>query len=138
MLIGKDRQVDIGLLMLRVGIGAFMMVHGIQKIIGFSDAAGGFPDPLGVGNQLSLIMAIGAEAGCSALLVLGLFTRIAAMPLAFTMVIACFVVHGGDPWKVKELAAVYLFVYVIIIVTGPGQLSLDQRLFGKSGAGGAS
>lgn len=138
MLIGKDGQVDIGLLMLRVGIGAFMMVHGIQKIIGFSDAAGGFPDPLGVGNQLSLIMAIGAEAGCSALLVLGLFTRIAAMPLAFTMVIACFVVHGGDPWKVKELAAVYLFVYVIIIVTGPGRLSLDQQLFGKSGAGGAS
>lgn len=131
MLIGKERHVDVGLLLLRVGIGAFMMVHGIQKIIGFNDAAGGFPDPLGVGNQLSLIMAIGAEAGCSALLILGLFTRVAAIPLAFTMIIACFVVHGGDPWKVKELAAIYLFVYVVVIVAGPGRLSLDQRFFGK-------
>lgn len=134
MLIGKDRHVDTGLLMLRVGIGAFMMVHGIQKIIGFGDAAGGFPDPLGVGNQLSLIMAIGAEAGCSALLILGLFTRVAAIPLAFTMVVACFVIHGGDPWKVKELAAIYLFVYSVIIVAGPGRFSLDQRFFGTKTA----
>lgn len=136
MLIGKDRHIDVGLLMLRVGIGAFMLVHGIQKIVGFTEAAGSFPDPLGVGNQLSLIMAIGAEAGCSVLLMLGLLTRFASVPLAFTMVIACFVVHGGDPWKVKELAAIYLVAYVVILVAGPGRLSLDQRLFGKSEAAG--
>jgi putative oxidoreductase len=62
------------------------------------------------------------------LLILGLGTRLAAMPLAFTMMVALFVVHAEDPWKVKELAAVYLGVYLALILTGPGDFSLDRRL----------
>jgi len=108
------------------------MVHGIQKVMGFSEISAVFPDPIGVGGQLSLIMAIGAEVGCSILLILGLGTRLAVVPLAFTMIVALFVVHGADPWKMKELAALYLAVYAVIFITGPGDLSLDQKLFGKT------
>ncbi|MFG0290107.1 MAG: DoxX family protein [Rhodopirellula sp. JB044] len=131
MLLGSPKQISIGLLVLRVAFGCFMMVHGIQKVMGFGEISGGFPDPMGVGSQLSLILAIGAEVGCSVLLILGLGTRLAVLPLAFTMVIALFVVHGADPWKVKELAALYLAVYAVLLVTGPGELSLDQKLFGQ-------
>jgi putative oxidoreductase len=132
MLLGNQKQVDTGLLALRVAIGCFMLVHGIQKAMGFSEMADKFPDPIGMGSQLSLIMAIGAEVGCSILLILGLGTRLAVLPLAFTMVIALFVVHAGDPWKVKELAAIYLAVYSVIFIAGPGKISLDAKLFGNT------
>lgn len=122
----RDTLLSVGLLVLRVGVGVMMMVHGIQKIQGFDAMAGGFPDPLGVGNKTSLILAIGAEFGCSILVIVGLATRLAALPLAFTMIIAVFVIHGADPWQKRELAALYLLIYSSLVFTGPGTLSLDH------------
>jgi len=129
MLLATDKQVSLGLLLLRVAFGCFMLVHGIQKVMGFGEMAEAFPDPLGMGSKLSLTMAIGAEVGCSILLILGLGTRLAVVPLAFTMIIALFVIHSGDPWKVKELAAIYLATYAVIFVAGPGTFSLDHTFF---------
>lgn len=131
MILGNPKQISIGLLALRLAFGCFMLVHGIQKFMGFSTLSETFPDPLGMGHQLSLICAIGAEVGCSVLLILGLGTRIAVLNLAFTMIVALFLVHASDPWKVKELAAVYLAIYAVIFITGPGDFSLDQKLFRK-------
>ncbi|HEY0984241.1 MULTISPECIES: DoxX family protein [unclassified Schlesneria] len=122
----KHQLTSLGLLVLRVAIGCLMLVHGLQKISNFETLKTQFPDPLGMGNQLSLMSAIGAEAGCSALLILGLGTRLAAIPLAFTMMVAFFIVHAKDPWNVKELACAYLFVYITLILTGPGSFSLDH------------
>ena len=48
---------DTGLLALRVAIGCFMLVHGIRKLMGFSKMRDKFPDPIGMGSQLSLIVA---------------------------------------------------------------------------------
>ncbi|MCA9160817.1 MAG: DoxX family protein [Planctomycetales bacterium] len=134
MLLGTQKQIDSGLFVLRVAFGVFMLVHGMQKLMGFSEMADKFPDPIGIGSQLSLIMAIGAEVGCSILLILGLGTRLAVIPLAFTMIVALFIVHAADPWKVKELAALYLAVYAVIFITGPGRCSLDEKLFSKTKA----
>ncbi len=103
-----------------------MLVHGIAKVRGYSDMSASFPDPIGFGSQLSLLMAIGAEVGCSLLLIVGAASRLAAVPLAFTMLVALFAVHGSDPWKVKELAAVYLLVYVSLILIGAGRFSIDH------------
>lgn len=120
----------IGLLILRVGFGCLMLVgHGWAKLSGFSDKVDTFPDPIGVGSQLGLVLAIFAEFGCSILLILGLATRIAAIPLAATMGVALFLVHAADPWQTKELAAVYLTVYISLILTGPGPISLDHLIW---------
>jgi putative oxidoreductase len=108
-----------------------MLVHGWQKLSGFSELADKFPDPIGMGSSLSLVMAIAAEVGCSLLLIAGLGTRLAAVPLAFTMLVALFVVHGSDPWQKKELAACYLAVYATLMLTGAGRFSVDQCLWGK-------
>ncbi len=127
----RESTGHIGLLVLRVGIGCFMLVHGWQKLSGFSEMADTFADPLGIGSRLSLISAIGAEVGCSLLLIAGLGTRLAALPLAFTMIIALFVIHADDAWQKKELAAIYLLVYVVIALVGPARLSLDEVVWSK-------
>jgi len=129
----KNRETftSAGLLLLRVAFGCFMLVHGWQKLAGFSEMADKFPDPIGIGSSLSLVMAIAAEFGCSLLLIVGFGTRLASIPLAFTMIIALFVVHGSDPWKSKELAACYLAVYATLMLTGAGRFSVDHCVWGK-------
>lgn len=131
MFLATPGQISAGLLVMRVAFGCFMLVHGVQKVMGYSAMSEAFPDPIGLGSQLSLVLAIGSEVGCSILLILGLGTRLVVLPLAFTMVVALFLVHSDDPWKVKELAAVFLAAYVVLFITGPGQFSLDACFLGK-------
>lgn len=121
-----------GLLILRLAVGWMMLIaHGLPKYQSFAEKADVFPDPLGMGSKLSLMSAIGNEIGFSLLLILGLLTRVASTGLAFTMGVAAFVVHASDPWAKKELAVLYLIAYVTLILTGPGQFSVDHALFGR-------
>lgn len=122
---------SLGLLLLRVAGGAMMMVHGWSKAASYSERAATFSDPLGVGSQTSLTLAIFGELVCAALLIPGLGTRLAAVPYAFTMVVAGFLVHADDPWARKELAMLYLVVGLVVLVAGPGRLSLDALLAPK-------
>jgi putative oxidoreductase len=126
---------DLGLLVVRVCAGLGMLgAHGWSKLSRFAELAPRFSDPLGVGTTTSLTLAVFAEVGCSILLIVGLGTRLAAIPLAFTMAIAAFVVHADDPWNRKELALAYLVIYVALALTGAGRFSVDARLRGKLGA----
>lgn len=118
-------------LLLRIGISASMLTHGLAKVAAFDTLANTFPDPIGLGSAFSLVLAIGAEVGCSILLMLGLFTRLAVLPLIFTMFIAGMVVNAGAPYAAKELALIYLMAYVMIFALGSGKYSLDQLLFHK-------
>jgi putative oxidoreductase len=51
------------------------------------------------------------------------------------MLVAAFVVHGGDPWRDKELAIMYFVIYLVILVAGPGRFSIDRKVFQKNGEG---
>ncbi len=122
---------DFGLLILRCGFGLSMLFgHGLDKLIHFSDRMGKFPDPLGIGSTASLAMATFAEFFCSVCLIIGFFTRIAAVPLFVTMSVAAFIVHASDPWNNKELAVLYGIVYLTLTLTGGGKFSFDA-LFRK-------
>jgi putative oxidoreductase len=118
---------DIGILILRVGVGGCMLLgHGWGKLTGFADLAGRFPDPLGVGSTASLVLAIFAEVVCALLLVVGLGTRFAAVPLVVTMLVAAGIVHAGDPWAKKELALVYAVPLLALVLTGGGRFALER------------
>ena len=123
------------ILFLRLFFGLLMITHGLTKLSYFDQLAANFPDPIGWGSRISLIMIILTEIGCSIFLIFGLFTRIAAIPLLFSMMIAVFVAHAADPFAKKELAIIYAAMYALFIFTGGGKFSLDyilhKRFFGK-------
>jgi putative oxidoreductase len=83
---------------------------------------------MGLGPQFSLILAVFAEFACSILLILGLFTRISLGFLIFTMIIAAFVVHGADPFEKREMAFIYLSIYLMIMAFGAGKFSVDHMI----------
>jgi putative oxidoreductase len=115
-----------GLLILRVGAGTLMLtLHGWGKLINFREQAATWADPIGLGPHLSLTLATFAEFFCALLLVLGLFTRLAAIPLIVTILVAGVIVHAADPWDAKEKAFLFLTMYLAVAFAGPGRYSLD-------------
>ena len=124
---------SLGLLILRLGAGGMLVFgHGWGKLLAFADKSQGFPDPLGIGHLPSMAGTVGAEVVCAALVAVGLATRLAALPVVFTMVVAGFVVNAGAPWGEKELAAIYLVPFLALVFTGPGAYSLDAKIAGSS------
>jgi putative oxidoreductase len=119
----------LGLAALRIAPSATMLfAHGLPKLTGFAEKSASFPDPLGVGSTTSLVLAIFGEVFAPVFVALGLGTRLFAMPVAFTMGVAFFVVHAGDEFRERELAIVYLFVFAALVFTGPGELSIDHLI----------
>ncbi|HSL17849.1 MAG TPA: DoxX family protein [Methylomirabilota bacterium] len=120
---------DIGLLILRLGVGSFMLVaHGWGKLANFGELTTTFPDPIGLGPTVSLVLAVFAEAVCALLVVLGLGTRFAAVPLLVTMLVAAFVVHADDPWSKQEFALLYAIPFLTLIFTGGGRFALERLI----------
>lgn len=121
---------DIALLLLRLAFGGLMLFnHGwgkMEKL--FTGNPNKFADPIGLGAPVSLGLTVFAEVGCAALLVLGLFTRWATVPLIITMAVAVFIIHWSDPFGDKESAIIYLTAYVVIALLGPGWYSVDEQV----------
>ncbi|MBI4472237.1 MAG: DoxX family protein [Acidobacteria bacterium] len=120
-----------GITILRVVVGLIFVAHGAQKLFqfGITGTAGameqiGLPLPL-----LSAILATAAEFLGGIALVTGLYTRLAAIPLAFTMLVAALTVHlkGGFflPAGI-EYTLVLLAANIALVLTGPGALALDN------------
>lgn len=121
--------VSAGLLVLRIATGALMAsLHGFGKLTSYGEKAATWADPIGLGPEVSLALAIFSEFFCAVLIVLGLATRAAAIPFLITMLVAAFVVHADDPWGKKELALLYAAPALALILTGPGAFSLDAML----------
>ncbi|WP_417874998.1 DoxX family protein [Xanthomarina gelatinilytica] len=124
-----SNNVDLVLLILRLVVGIFMLTHGIGK---FDALFGGepiqFPDPLGIGATASLAMAVFSEVLCSILLIIGLGTRLAAIPLLITMLIAALIVHSTDGFGRQELPLIYTTLYIAIAILGAGKFSLDYLI----------
>jgi putative oxidoreductase len=122
---------DLGYLVLRAGFGGTMFwQHGWPKLMAFGEKVDTFADPFGLGPAFSLILILVAEVLCSALIVLGLWTRLAAIPLIIAMAVVVFMVKGDADFPEKELAALYLMAFVAILFTGSGRFSIDKISFG--------
>lgn len=128
----SSESVDIAIFLVRIGIAILMLTHGISKTELFNETPVQFMDFMGLGAEISLALAIFAEVGCSILILLGLGTRIAVIPLIVTMLVAVFIVHSGAPFANQEMGLHYLLVYIMLLITGSGRYSLDRLVYVNS------
>jgi putative oxidoreductase len=122
------KTTDFALLLLRLGFSLMMLTHGWPKLQKLLAGSTEFASVLGMSPAVSLGLAVFAEVGCSVLLILGLLTRFATIPLIITMLVAVLVMHGADPFGDKEMGLHYLVVYLVLLFAGPGRYSLDALL----------
>ena len=119
---------NIAMLLLRLGVGILMLNHGYDKLIHFGKYQGEFIDFMGMGQKISLSLCVFAEFFCSALLIIGLFTRLATIPLIINMCVIIFKVLGADVLGKGESAALYLVGFLVILMVGPGKASVDGMI----------
>ncbi|HEY3369905.1 MAG TPA: DoxX family protein [Prolixibacteraceae bacterium] len=123
-------KINFVLLILRITVGVVMLSHGMAKFSKlFGDEPIMFADPIGVGQTASLALAVFAEVLCSILLIFGIATRFAAIPLIITMLVAVLIVHGKDGLDKQELPLLYLMIYLCIAITGAGKISIDHWIY---------
>lgn len=123
----KKNFPDLALLILRVGASALLLTHGIPKINMLFASPIQFANPIGVGDTLSLILAIIGEVIAPILIIIGFKTKIAAIPAIITMAVAAFIVHANDDIATKEKALMHLICFVVIFLAGPGKYSVDKK-----------
>lgn len=124
------RSYDYGLLILRLAFG-FCMIYGhgfgkLTRLFGSEEIR--FADPFGLGPAFSLALAAFAEFLCSLLVMMGLFTRAAVIPLIITMTTAFFTAHLHDEFGQQEKVILFGFAFLALFFTGPGRFSLDASL----------
>lgn len=127
-------RASVGLLVLRVVMGAAFMFHGYSKIQNPFGWMGSESHVPGIFQALAAL----SEFGGGLALILGLLTPLAALGIACTMAAAVFMVHvpKGDPFVGKggsyELPLVYFAASVMFMLIGAGKLSLDKLIFGRN------
>lgn len=122
-------NVDAILLIARITIAVLMLVHGIPKLNSlFSGEPVQFVSVFGLSPEISLGLAVFAEVICSILILVGLGTRLAVIPLIITMLVAVVYIHAADGIAKQELGIHYLLVYILLFIGGSGKYSLDAVL----------
>lgn len=116
-----DLSLPFGLLFLRVSAAVLLLqIHGLPKLLNWSVELQRIEDPFGLGPTLTLTIAVFAEVVCPVLLILGVFARLACLPVLAVLGVALVVVHPG--WTLEEGQFAWLFavLYAGLVITGPG------------------
>lgn len=127
---GLARTEDFGKLLLRVTLGVLILLHGIAKIQGGVDGIVGIVGKAGLPPAIGYLVYAG-EVLAPVLMVIGLFTRLAAVIVAINMVAAILLVHAGEimllsntgGWAI-ELQGMYLLSALAVALLGAGRFSV--------------
>lgn len=114
-------RIDAGLFFLRLtGSLLLLYVHGLPKVMHFSEELTRIEDPFGLGPWASLLPAIFAEVVCPLFIILGVGTRLVCLPIIGVLLVAMLVVHPG--WSIAEgqFGWLLLIVFTTLAITGPG------------------
>jgi len=117
---------DVGLAFFRITVSAMMLTNGLPKFQKLISGNFEFGDPIGIDAAPSLFLAVVGEFICPILIIIGLKTRLAAIPAAITMAVAAFIAHGADDFGTKEKALFYLVAFITIALVGPGKFGVDK------------
>jgi putative oxidoreductase len=126
-------SIDLAALILRLTLGLLMLIHGLPKLMKIIGGDLHFGNPIGIGEIPSLFLVVFAEVFCSILLVIGLWTRLAIIPLVITMLVAVFLVLLPMNAPIDKIESVlhFLIPYFALFLLGSGRYSIDAILKGK-------
>ncbi|MBC7827408.1 MAG: DoxX family protein [Chitinophagaceae bacterium] len=119
---------NIAMLILRVGFAGLLLPHGYDKLVHFAANEKGMINLLGIGQTMSLALVIFAEFFCALFVLLGLFTRLASIPLIISMIVAVTIAHNGRFFGDGEHAAMYAVGFLVLLLVGPGKISIDGMM----------
>jgi len=119
---------DVASLLIRLLFGGMFIYYGWLKIEGYDLYMPHFKNYIGIGSRLSYNLVIVAEFFGGFLILIGLLTRLAILPIAFSMVIVIFVAHANDNFHIKNLPIVYLVLCPVIFLLGSGRYSVDALM----------
>lgn len=129
-----EKNVDLGLLLLRLTLGALMLLHGVSKLIHGPDFIGQIVDGAGLPHFITYGVYVG-EVIAPLFILLGLGTRAASFVYAFNILVATLLVHAAqvftlDPatggWSI-ELQGLYFFGALVLVLTGGGKYALSSK-----------
>lgn len=123
----REKLISLLILAVRIFFGVLFFVHGLDKMINFSSLSETFPSVLGLGSYMSLMLSVFCEFCCSLFLIAGLLERIILLPMIISMGVAFFDIHDAMMPE-GELSLIYLVIFIILFVTGPGRYSLDYMI----------
>jgi putative oxidoreductase len=123
----RDRVISLLILALRLFFGILFFSHGLDKMINFNELSYAYPSVLGFGSYMTLMLSIFSEFACSIFLIAGLLVRITVIPMIAAMAVAFFDIHDGM-FPEGELSLIYLVLFVILYITGPGRYSFDYLI----------
>ncbi|MEO5942606.1 MAG: DoxX family protein [Ferruginibacter sp.] len=113
------------MLVLRLTLGIMIMHHGYEKLTNFNQTAGFMPSLFGMSNTISAALVIFAEFFCGLFVVIGLFTRLATIPIIITLCVALFKVHNAHVFAEGERAVIYIGGFIVLLLVGAGRVSID-------------
>ena len=123
----RGKGVSFLILILRLFFGVLFFIHGLGKMMNFSELSVTYPSVLGLGSCMTLMITIFCEFCCSLFMMAGLLFRIMVLPMIVAMAVAFFDVHDALLPE-GELALIYLVVFVILYFIGPGKFSVDYLI----------
>ena len=123
----RGKGVSFLILCIRLFFGVLFFMHGLDKMTNFDQLSLTFPDIMGFGSYMSLMLSIFAEFCCSLFLIFGLLVRVMLIPMIIAMAVAFFDVHDAM-FPDGELSLIYLVLFVILYITGPGRYSIDYLI----------
>lgn len=124
----ESKGFSILLLALRIFFGLMLSSHGVAKLYNYTELCYAFPDPTGIGSEITLLFVIFGEIFCAIAFIFGALYRLSMIPMLIVMGTAFFYIHHGS-MEQGELSFVYLVVFVIMYITGPGKYSVDAMIY---------
>ena len=115
------------ILFVRIFFGALFLMHGLDKMMNFNQLSVSFPNVFGLGSYMTLMLSIFSEFVCSIFLITGMLTRVVLIPMVISMAVAFFDIHDAMMPE-GELALIYLIVFFVLFITGPGRYSVDYLI----------
>jgi putative oxidoreductase len=118
----RPETADAALLFLRVSASVLVLgVHGLPKALHIRAQLGAIEDPLHLGSAFTLAFAILAEVACPVLMILGVLTRLAALPIIVVTVVALTLVHPDWNFGQAQSAWMLLILFSTVAIGGAGR-----------------